>query len=69
MGPIRDNEFRTASFCGNHAMCKCVAVAIRPKIVAIRDTKDPEKVTLTFTHDEWRTFVSGVRKGEFDVVE
>ncbi len=45
----------------------CVSVARSADGVFVRDTKDPGKTTLSFTHDEWSAFVGGVRKGEFDV--
>ena len=35
--------------------------------VHVRDTKNRQETSLTFTHAEWRAFVSGVRLGEFDV--
>ncbi len=35
------------------------------RIVAIRDSKDPDGPALVFTADEWRAFVSGARAGEF----
>lgn len=44
----------------------CVAVK-RENGVHIRDTKDPSDVTLSFTDEEWKVFIEGVKKGEFDV--
>lgn len=35
--------------------------------VYVRDTKDPGKTTLTFTVDEWKAFIAGVKDGEFEV--
>jgi hypothetical protein len=35
--------------------------------MAVRDSKDREGPTLGFTPDEWRAFVSGVKRGEFDL--
>lgn len=46
---------------------RCVAIARTDEVVALRDTKDPSKRTLLFSHDEWNAFLTGVRKGEFDV--
>ena len=43
----------------------CVEVAILP--VLVRDGKDPNGPMLVFTVAEWREFVSGVKRGEFDV--
>jgi hypothetical protein len=34
--------------------------------VQVSDTKTPGGVRLRFTADEWRSFVSGVKAGEFD---
>lgn len=46
---------------------RCVAVARLDGRVAVRDTKDPNKITLEFTSDEWRAFVQGVKADEFNV--
>lgn len=35
--------------------------------VAVRDSKDPDGPTLTFTRHEWDAFVAGARDGEFDL--
>ena len=45
----------------------CVSVKISPDKVQVRDTKDPNKTTLTFNHDEWKSFITGVKDGQFDV--
>lgn len=34
----------------------CVEVADTPRAVLVRDTKDPDGVTLTFTADAWAAF-------------
>ena len=47
----------------------CVEVRIAAEHVHVRDTKNRESTFLTFTHAEWRAFVTGVRLGEFDVPE
>ncbi|GLW07436.1 transcriptional regulator [Microtetraspora sp. NBRC 13810] len=53
----------TRSGSGNN----CVEVAGNLSgIVAVRDSKDPSGPALIFTPGEWRTFVSGVKAGEFD---
>lgn len=44
----------------------CVAVKISDD-VRIRDTKDKSDTTLVFTKSEWAAFISGVKKGEFDL--
>jgi hypothetical protein len=44
----------------------CVEVADnQAEIVAVRDSKDREGGTLTFTRGQWAAFVSGVKNGEF----
>ncbi|WP_433362322.1 DUF397 domain-containing protein [Streptosporangium sp. CA-115845] len=45
----------------------CVEVARNlPGIVAVRDSKSPDKPSLIFTPSEWSAFVSGIRNGHFD---
>jgi hypothetical protein len=47
----------------------CVEVAALPdEKVGIRDSRDKNEngLILTFTPDEWRAFLSGVKHGEFD---
>jgi hypothetical protein len=64
---FQDNDFRTPKFCSTGGVFNCVAVAITPAGVGIRDTKDPSKQTLAFTPAEWTAFVNAVKNGEFDV--
>ncbi|WP_433365296.1 DUF397 domain-containing protein [Actinoplanes sp. CA-142083] len=45
----------------------CVEVAVNlPGVVAVRDSKDRDRAMLTFSPGEWRSFLAGVRDGEFD---
>ena len=45
----------------------CVEVASLPDgQVGVRDSKDPGGAILRFTSGEWRAFLGGVRRGEFD---
>ena len=44
----------------------CVAVK-RGDTVQVRDTKDGQNTTLTFTTGEWHAFIEGAKAGEFDV--
>lgn len=46
----------------------CVSVKIEADKVSVRDTKDPTKTTLRYTPEEWRAFIEGVKKGEFDLL-
>jgi hypothetical protein len=48
---------------------ECVEVRIAADHVHVRDTKNRQRAPLTFTHEEWRAFLTGVRLGEFDVPE
>jgi hypothetical protein len=44
----------------------CVEVARFPaSAVAVRDSKDPDGPKLVLTGADWRTFVAGVKGGEF----
>jgi len=61
--PVADADFRKSV--RSRIITWCVAVAITPEGVAVRDTKDRRKKTLFFTHDEWKAFVAGVKDGEF----
>jgi hypothetical protein len=54
-------EFRTSSYCGSAA---CVEVAIEPAAVTCRDTSGR---LVTYSPEEWRAFIDGVKAGEFDV--
>ena len=65
MRDIPNSSFKTARSCTVNPIC--VAVAITPSVVAVRDTKDAGKVTLLFTPNEWEAFTKGVKAGEFDI--
>lgn len=57
-----ETGFRTSSFC---CTGECVAVAFIPGAVLVRHHHGPG-VTLEFSTAEWRAFVEGARRGEFD---
>ncbi|OGN05935.1 MAG: hypothetical protein A2746_02420 [Candidatus Yanofskybacteria bacterium RIFCSPHIGHO2_01_FULL_44_22] len=63
---VRDEDFRTSSWSKNNPKT-CVAVAITPNGVAVRNSNDQTKNAVFFTNDEWSTFVKGVKNNEFDV--
>jgi hypothetical protein len=44
----------------------CVRVATRGDMVVIGDTKNPDGPILAYDRGEWRTFVEGIRQGDFD---
>jgi len=35
-------------------------------MVVIGDTKNPDSPPLAYTRSEWKTFVEGIRRGDFD---
>ena len=43
----------------------CVEVAKVADTYLIRDSKNPQSSPLTFTADEWTSFVQGINAGEF----
>jgi hypothetical protein len=44
---------------------QCVEVAGNiPRIVAVRDSKDPAGPRLTFSRADWTTFTDGIRNGD-----
>ncbi|WP_030911832.1 DUF397 domain-containing protein [Streptosporangium amethystogenes] len=46
---------------------QCVEVAANlPGTVAVRDSKDPDGAKLLFTPAQWRSFVGGIKSGDFD---
>ncbi len=46
----------------------CVEVAKNlPGVVAVRDSKDPDGPRLLISSDGWRTFVSSVKGGNFNI--
>jgi len=62
---VADTDFKKST--QSRIITWCVSVAVTPKGVAVRDTKDRRKKTLYFTHDEWKAFTGGVKDGEFEV--
>ena len=62
--PVLDEDFGKSSWSKNNPKT-CVLVANKAEGVALRDSKDPTKRTLFFTHDEWKAFVAGVKDDEF----
>lgn len=64
---VADVDFVKSSFSKNNPKT-CVMVAVKPKGIAVRDSKDPAKVTLFFSHDEWAAFTKGVKSGEFNPI-
>jgi hypothetical protein len=51
----------------SYANGNCVEVASLPgDVIGVRNSRDAEGAVLRFTSDEWRSFLGGVRNGEFD---
>ena len=63
---VRDRDFKKSSWSKNNPKT-CVAVAIKPDGVAIRNSNDKTKNTVFFTNDEWSAFVKGVKNNEFEI--
>jgi hypothetical protein len=59
----RSRHWMRSSACNNNG---CVEVSIDGD-VKIRDSKLSDSPELTYTADEWRAFVAGVKNGEFDI--
>ncbi|HUY52143.1 MAG TPA: DUF397 domain-containing protein [Streptosporangiaceae bacterium] len=55
--------WRKSSFSG--AAQDCVEIGDLPGAVGVRDSKDPGGPALVFAPDAWRTFVTGIKGGEF----
>jgi hypothetical protein len=56
-------EFRRASEC---SYGDCVEAEVYPSMVRVRNSTRPGRI-ISFTAEEWRTFIAAVKKGEFDV--
>ncbi len=63
---VADSDFVKSSWSKNNPKT-CVLVARKPEGIALRDSKDPKKVTQFYSHDEWNAFLQGVKAGEFDL--
>lgn len=57
------HRWRTSSRCSTGG---CVEVADTGDAYLVRDSKDPQSEILSFDHTEWRSFLGGIRAGEFD---
>lgn len=55
--------WRRSSRCGSTT---CVEVAMVDDQYLVRDSKNPDAATLSFTREEWDAFVQGVTAGEFE---
>ena len=64
LGHDARRPWRRAAACSGG---NCPEVAVTDAHVLLRDSKAAGSPSLSFTHDEWRTFVGAVRAGEFDL--
>lgn len=62
-GQAHPIAWRKASFC---ASGECVEVTQRDGMILMRDSKEPDGNPLRYTAEEWKTFLRGVKAGEFD---
>ena len=56
-------EWRRSISCESGA---CVEVASLGELIAVRDSRNPDGVILTFRHSAWRDFIADVRAGEYE---
>jgi Domain of unknown function (DUF397) len=63
--------WRKSSYSGGNGGT-CVEVAVVPgsqegrdRVIAVRDSTNPDGPALVFTSDEWKAFTAGVNNGEF----
>lgn len=63
--PVITEEWNKSSYSNNNGAC--VEVRRDGASVQVRDTKDREGGTLTFTAPEWLAFVAGAKSGDFDL--
>lgn len=56
-------DWRVSSTCEGGA---CVGVIRQGEVVMIGNTGSPEGQVSKFTKDEWRQFLTGAKRGDFD---
>lgn len=59
---LTDVTWQKSSFSNPH---NCLEVAQVAGGVAVRDSKNPDRVPLMFDEGEWQAFVAGAAAGEF----
>ena len=57
--------WRKSSYSGNTG--NCVEVAIKDSVVAVRDSKNPDGPKLTFSSQDWASFIRRLKDGEHEV--
>jgi uncharacterized protein DUF397 len=58
------DTWRTASRCTSSG---CVEAKLEGEVILVRSSRDPNGVSVRYDRDEWKTFVSAVKAGEFDI--
>jgi hypothetical protein len=67
-GHAAEPRWRRSSYSGSTGgQCVEVAVASHDSAIAVRDSKDPAGPVLRFAAAAWQSFLSGARRGEFDL--
>lgn len=56
--------FKKSTFSSNG---DCVEVGGVDDVIVVRDSKNPNGGTQSYTFDEWQAFINGVKAGEFDL--
>lgn len=61
-------RWKKASFCDSCSDCVEVRKSNDNNII-VRDSKNPDGPTLSFSQFEWRAFIKGAKVGEFDLLK
>ena len=58
-------QWRKSSYSGNTG--NCIEVADLDGVVAVRDSKSPDRAMLLLTQVDWRTFINAVQTAMYDL--
>jgi len=61
---INGQKFRKSTFSGKQH--NCVGVSMNEDSVLVVNTKTKKEI-VSFTHDEWKAFIAGVKNDEFEL--
>jgi hypothetical protein len=67
MAQFKNSDFKVSTMCSPDSQTGCVGVAIKGEAVGIKDMKDESLPALNFNAEEWKAFIAGVKRGEFDI--